>query len=198
MLKNIAVLDSKDHGITVTEGNPNIRETIIYSCYICGLNILDFASGTYEKCEIVNTKNSAIEVYEKSNPLVKNCKIYESHDGNGIRIYGESSGTYENCEIFKTKYVGIEVAEKSNPQVKACKIHNILDNNGVQLAQLFIPGSQNNGVGILVLILCGDGSEGCSGRIQTGTAIYGNGECIHGEASFPETKRLGKSPVLTL
>lgn len=54
------------------------------------------------------------------------------------------------------------------------------------------------GVTIGSNVVIGAGSEGCSGRIQTGTAIYGNGECIHGESSFPETKRLGKSPVLTL
>ena len=133
MLKNIAVLDSKDYGITVTEGNPNIRESIIYSCYICGLDILDLAGGTYEKCEILHTNKSCLRVKSQGNPFISNSILHGSLSSCGLLLLNESSGTYENCEIYETKYAGIEVAEKSNPQVNACKIHNIPENRGIYI-----------------------------------------------------------------
>ena len=131
-LTNIVVLDSFVNAVTVSSCNPFLNEMKIFSC-LCGIYIKRESTGTYENCEISNTKFVGIYVNEKSNPQVIGCNIHDITNGNGIAIEGESTGTWENCEISNTKLVGIRINEKSNPQVIGCNIHNILDHPGITI-----------------------------------------------------------------
>ena len=90
-----------------------------------------------------------IWIYEKSNPLVINCKIYNNtsnqFDGGGICCYGYSNPTIRNCIVSGNRTIeagggGIDITVGSNPLVENCIIEN---NIALNNAGICISGSSN-------------------------------------------------------
>ena len=94
---------------------------------------------SYAECN-----GGGIWIYEKSNPLIINCKIYHNtsnqFDGGGICCYGYSNPIIRNCIISGNRTNeagggGIDITVGSNPLVENCIFENnyALNSGGIAL-----------------------------------------------------------------
>ena len=83
---------------------------------------------SYAECN-----GGGIWIYEKSNPLIINCKIYNNtsnqFDGGGICCYGNSNPLIRNCIISGNCTIeagggGIDITVESSPLIENCIIEN--------------------------------------------------------------------------
>jgi parallel beta-helix repeat protein len=126
-------VSSEGHaGIEVGGGRaaPYVVHTTVHDC-VSGILIHDNGGGTFENCDIFGNKRAGVEVKERGNPTVRDCKIRDSLEGRGVLVWAGGTGTFENCEIFGNKRAGIEVKEQGNPNVRDCEIYDSREDNGV-------------------------------------------------------------------
>ena len=122
-LKNVAVLDSLTHGITLAKTKGTIEDSIIsHCCYNC-LYCVEKTEATVQETKIINSLYYGVIAKENSNPSLKDCEIY----GNlsiGIAVIGQARGTYTNCHIHDNQNNGLIIGGSSTPSFEDCKIHD--------------------------------------------------------------------------
>ncbi|OQA14714.1 MAG: Serine/threonine-protein kinase PknB [bacterium ADurb.Bin363] len=110
--------------------------------------------GNIEECEIFCNKKENIKITEKSDPFIKQSKIYKGKNG-GIIITTKGLGTFEECEIYDNTLSGIIISREGNPIIKRCKIYNgsrgilVSENGAGLLEECHIFNNTKSGVEIL-------------------------------------------------
>ena len=122
-LKNVAVLDSLNYGITLAKTKGTIEDSIISRCQNCCLYCVEKTEATVEETKIINSLYRGVYAKETSNPSLKACEIY-GHISEGIYVAGQASGTYTNCHIHDNKRGGLYINGSSTPSFEDCKIHD--------------------------------------------------------------------------
>ena len=151
-LKNVAILDSLNYGITLAKTKGTIEDSIISHCYDNCLYCVEKTEATVQGTKIINSGGFGVQACETSNPSIKDCEIYghfegicmcdqasgtytncHIHDnlGNDLNIGGSSTPSFEDCKIHDNKkeveyYLGVVVKESSNPSLKGCEIYGHL------------------------------------------------------------------------
>ena len=154
-LKNVAVLDLLNYGITLAKTKGTIEDSIISHCYDNCLYCVEKTEATVQGTKIINSRYPGVYAKDTSNPSLKACEIYghlscgiyvgeqasgtytncHIHDNqsNGLRIEGSSTPSFEDCKIYDNKkegeyYPGVVVKQSSNPSIKDCEIYGHLSN----------------------------------------------------------------------
>ena len=120
-LKNVAVLDSLNCGITLAKTKGTIEESIISHCYDNCLYCVEKTEATVQETKIINSLNQGVYACETSNPCLKDCEIY----GNlfeGICVRDQARGTYKNCYIHIDYGPDLNIGGSSTPSFEGCKI----------------------------------------------------------------------------
>jgi len=121
-LKNVAVLDSLNYGITLAKTKGTIEDSIISRCWGNCLYCVEKTEATVQDTKIINSLYSGVNACETSNPSLKACEIYGHLSG--IWVFEEASGTYTNCHIHDNQGNGLKIGESSTPSFEDCKIHD--------------------------------------------------------------------------
>ncbi|MEN8221289.1 MAG: right-handed parallel beta-helix repeat-containing protein [Pseudomonadota bacterium] len=87
-----------------------------------GVFVCKQGTGQIENCDIFGNTEAGIEIREGSNPIVKDCRIYNGK-ANGIMVWEKGFGQIKDCDIFGNALSGINIKTGGNPVVKDCKIH---------------------------------------------------------------------------
>ena len=122
-LKNVAVLDSLNYGITLAKTKGTIEDSIISHCYDNCLYCVEKTEATVQETKIINSRYSGVIVKESSNPSLKACEIY-GHLSLGILVNDQAKGTYLNCHIHDNQSNGLQIVGSSTPSFEDCKIHD--------------------------------------------------------------------------
>ena len=148
-LKNVAILDSLNYGITLAKTKGIIEDSIISRCRDTCLYCVEKTEATVQETKITISLYYGVYAKENSNPSIKDCEIYGHICGN-IMVNDQARGTYTNCHIrddgliiggsstpsFKDCEIlseGIFVHTQASGTFEGCHIHDIGENNGLKI-----------------------------------------------------------------
>ena len=136
--EDCSIHDIGCYGVSVDKtAAPFLKNCEIYNTEDDAVYIYENATGNYESCSIHNSKEHGLMVEDSAAPLINNCHIYDNSK-NGISIRGMAKGKYENCKIHDNKtpdafYIGVIVYQNAEPKIKNCEIYNHLS-SGIKIA----------------------------------------------------------------
>lgn len=119
------------HGSTA---NPTIQKCQIHDSKQSGIYIYDNGRGIIEDCDIFRNTTTEITIDTNAQPIIRGCKIHDGKEG-GILIREQGLGTVEDCAIFNNTLSGIEIKEDSNPTIQRCKIYDSKQGGGLLIHQ---------------------------------------------------------------
>lgn len=148
-LKNVAILDSLNYGITLAKTKGIIEDSIISRCRDTCLCCVEKTEAIVQETKITISLYYGVYAKENSNPSIKDCEIY-GHDSGSIVVSDQARGTYTNCHIrddglmiagsstpsFKDCEIlseGIFVHTQASGTFEGCHIHDIGENNGLKI-----------------------------------------------------------------
>ena len=121
-LKNVAILDSLNYGITLAKTKGTIEDSIISHCYDNCLYCVEKTEATVQETKIINSRCAGVSAKETSNPSIKACEIYGHLLSYGILVIDQAKGTYKNCHIHDN-CKGLSILGSATPSFVDCKIH---------------------------------------------------------------------------
>ena len=125
---NIAILCSKEHGITFSEIKSSFINSFIHHTAFVGVYIAKDAAPTIDNCIITDSNIIGIKVRGTATPVITSCKIDKSIMG--IYTVETANPTFSLCELFETQ-IAIQISETSVGLYENCNIRN--NSSGIRL-----------------------------------------------------------------
>ena len=145
-LKNIAVINGENYGITFSSGtsvleysfvgktkdnglycrvnsSPQIKFTNFANCRYPNVYLSDRTIVKMDNCNIYNSQSSGFFVGKDSDCTLRDCFIYNNRD-EGIEFSGNSQGNVFDCDIYNNKMEGVIISDNANPTVTGCEIYD--------------------------------------------------------------------------
>ena len=120
-LKNVAILDSLNYGITLAKTKGIIEDSIISRCQNCCLYCVEKTEATVQETKIINSRYVGVYAKETSNPSIKDCEIY-GHLSNGIWVKDQAKGTYKNCYLHNNKNTNFSNETSNTIDTSTCRM----------------------------------------------------------------------------
>lgn len=145
-LKNMAVFNGENRGITFSSGNSvleysfvgkakepglecreksslKIKYTNVANCRGRNVHFADNSTAQLDSCNIYNSESSGIDVSNDSECILKDCFIY-NNEANGIYFFHSSKGTVTGCEIYNNGFEGISIYSNLKVTVTSTEIYD--------------------------------------------------------------------------
>ena len=145
VIENITVekiLAEPGNGISITSGNPTIKDCIVRGATLPGIfvgessfatinactiqdcitaGVLITGKAIIQNCSIFSNQYAGIEVKDGADPTIQDNQIYNGQEA-GILVWRQAKGTITGNDIYQNRLSGIEIREHGNPIVRNNKI----------------------------------------------------------------------------
>ena len=186
-LKNMAVLNGENYGITFSSGislleysfvgktkdnglccceksSPKIKYTNVVNCRYLNVYFGDNTTAELNNCNIYNSQSAGILARNDSECILKDCFIYDNNK-EGVFIRDNAAPTITDCEIHDNECAGVRIVGSAVPTVTGCEIHDnkqngilILDNAKPKIAGCKIHDNKTEGHGYPGVVADGESS----------------------------------------